>query len=191
MSSVLNDHNVLVFLQSQVCHVIWRLPFVLDKLNGETCRNITDNADQLISCVSTELPPNSSEHYNISTLKSRSFNSNGCSRWTDMAFPFTTVPSLQQILGKTRTYASMEGLYFEWCCVDEEWQENFQMCKANFYKLCGELCPFIEKQTTVMRLPQPCMLCYPDIVYRKSLNSSPPWIEACLKVTPEVLQKLV
>ena len=35
--------------------------------------------------------------------------------------------------------------------VDEEWKENFRMCKANFYKLCGELSPYIEKQTTLMR----------------------------------------
>ena len=34
--------------------------------------------------------------------------------------------------------------------VDEEWKENFRMCKVNFYKLCGELHPFIEKQTTVI-----------------------------------------
>ena len=37
--------------------------------------------------------------------------------------------------------------------VDEEWKENFRMCKANFYKLCGELRPYIEKQTTVMLSP--------------------------------------
>ena len=28
-------------------------------------------------------------------------------------------------------------------------------------------------------------------IYRKSLNKSPPWIEACLKLTPGVLQKFV
>ena len=37
--------------------------------NGETCSSITDNPDQLISSVSAQLPPNSSEHYNISTSK--------------------------------------------------------------------------------------------------------------------------
>ena len=42
--------------------------------------------------------------------------------------------------------------------VDEEWKENFRMCKANFYKLCGELRPFIEKQITVMRSLQSCYM---------------------------------
>ena len=37
--------------------------------------------------------------------------------------------------------------------VDEKWKENFRMCKVNFYKLCEELCPFIEKQTTFMCSP--------------------------------------
>lgn len=35
----------------------------------------------------------------------------------------------------------------------EEWKENFRMSKDNFYKLCGELRPFIERKVTNMRLP--------------------------------------
>ena len=35
----------------------------------------------------------------------------------------------------------------------EEWKENFRMDKDNFYKLCGELRPFIERKVTNMRLP--------------------------------------
>ena len=35
----------------------------------------------------------------------------------------------------------------------EEWKENFRMGKDNFYKLCGELRPFIERKVTNMRLP--------------------------------------
>ena len=34
-----------------------------------------------------------------------------------------------------------------------EWKENFRMGKDNFYKLCGELRPFIERKVTNMRLP--------------------------------------
>jgi hypothetical protein len=37
--------------------------------------------------------------------------------------------------------------------VEEEWKENFRMCKSNFYKLCGELQNFIQREETVMRLP--------------------------------------
>ena len=33
------------------------------------------------------------------------------------------------------------------------WKENFRMDKDNFYKLCGELRPFIERKVTNMRLP--------------------------------------
>ena len=35
----------------------------------------------------------------------------------------------------------------------EEWKENFRMGKDNFYKLCSELRPFIERKVTNMRLP--------------------------------------
>ena len=35
--------------------------------------------------------------------------------------------------------------------VDEEWKENFRLSKSSFFKLCDELRPHIEKQTTVMR----------------------------------------
>ena len=37
--------------------------------------------------------------------------------------------------------------------VPEEWKENFRMCKENFLKLCDELRPHIQKQTTNMRSP--------------------------------------
>ena len=37
--------------------------------------------------------------------------------------------------------------------ITEEWKENFRMGKDNFYKLCGELRPFIERKVTNMRLP--------------------------------------
>ena len=37
--------------------------------------------------------------------------------------------------------------------VDVEWKENFRMSKSSFLKLCDELRPHIEKQTTVMRSP--------------------------------------
>ena len=37
--------------------------------------------------------------------------------------------------------------------VAEEWKENFRMSKQNFYKLCDELRPYIEKQVTHMRSP--------------------------------------
>ena len=37
--------------------------------------------------------------------------------------------------------------------VAEEWKENFRMCKENFLKLCDELHPHIQKQTTSMRVP--------------------------------------
>ena len=37
--------------------------------------------------------------------------------------------------------------------VAEEWKENFRMCKDNFLKLCDELCPHIQKQTTSMKVP--------------------------------------
>jgi len=35
----------------------------------------------------------------------------------------------------------------------EEWRENFRMSKATFLKLCEELQPFIQKETTNMRSP--------------------------------------
>ena len=35
----------------------------------------------------------------------------------------------------------------------EEWKENFRMCKDNFYHLCDELRPFIQRKVTNMRLP--------------------------------------
>ena len=37
--------------------------------------------------------------------------------------------------------------------VAEEWRENFRMSKETFMKLCDELRPFLEKQTTAMRNP--------------------------------------
>ena len=37
--------------------------------------------------------------------------------------------------------------------MDEEWKENFRMSKPSFVKLCDELRPFIERQTTIMRSP--------------------------------------
>ena len=37
--------------------------------------------------------------------------------------------------------------------VEEEWRENFRMSKQNFYKLCDELRPHIQKKTTNMRSP--------------------------------------
>ena len=37
--------------------------------------------------------------------------------------------------------------------IAEEWKENFRMGKDNFYKLCGELRPFIERKVMNMRLP--------------------------------------
>ena len=33
----------------------------------------------------------------------------------------------------------------------KEWKENFRMCKANFFKLCNELRPFLQKKSTTMR----------------------------------------
>ena len=37
--------------------------------------------------------------------------------------------------------------------VPEEWRENFRMSKNTFYRLCQELQPFIQRQTTTMRSP--------------------------------------
>ena len=37
--------------------------------------------------------------------------------------------------------------------VQDEWKENFRMCKANFFKLCNELRPVIERTATNMREP--------------------------------------
>lgn len=37
--------------------------------------------------------------------------------------------------------------------VPEEWKENFRMCKENFFKLCAELRPYVERTTTGMRQP--------------------------------------
>ena len=37
--------------------------------------------------------------------------------------------------------------------VAEEWKENFRMSQQNFYKLCDELRPHIQKQVTNMRSP--------------------------------------
>lgn len=37
--------------------------------------------------------------------------------------------------------------------VAEEWKVNFRMSRVNFYKLCDELRPYIERQVTVMRSP--------------------------------------
>ena len=35
--------------------------------------------------------------------------------------------------------------------VAKEWKENFRTGKNNFFKLCDELCPFLEKKSTSMR----------------------------------------
>ena len=35
--------------------------------------------------------------------------------------------------------------------VAKEWKENFRMGKNNFFKLCDELNPFLEKKSTSMR----------------------------------------
>lgn len=37
--------------------------------------------------------------------------------------------------------------------VDEEWKENFRMCKASFMNLCSELREYIQLEETVMRAP--------------------------------------
>ena len=37
--------------------------------------------------------------------------------------------------------------------LDTEWKDNFRVSRANFYKLCEELRPYLQKQTTVMRSP--------------------------------------
>ena len=37
--------------------------------------------------------------------------------------------------------------------VDDEWKENFRMSKPNFMKLCDQLRPYIEKETTRFRKP--------------------------------------
>ena len=37
--------------------------------------------------------------------------------------------------------------------VAKEWKENFRMGKNNFFKLCDELRPFLEKKSTSMRHP--------------------------------------
>ena len=37
--------------------------------------------------------------------------------------------------------------------VRQEWKENFLMQRDTFFKLCSELRPFIERQTTNMRQP--------------------------------------
>lgn len=37
--------------------------------------------------------------------------------------------------------------------ISEEWKENFRMSKDSFYKLCEELRPYIQRQTTIMRSP--------------------------------------
>ena len=37
--------------------------------------------------------------------------------------------------------------------VNEEWKENFRMCKNNFLNLCSELRPYIQPEETVMRAP--------------------------------------
>ena len=35
----------------------------------------------------------------------------------------------------------------------EEWKENSRITKSSFSKLCDELCPYIQKKTTIMRSP--------------------------------------
>lgn len=47
--------------------------------------------------------------------------------------------------GRTTTW-----WYFVRDIVVDEWKENFRMSRENFYKLCNELCAFIEQKTTVM-----------------------------------------
>ena len=37
--------------------------------------------------------------------------------------------------------------------VRQEWKDNFRMHRDTFYKVCNELRPFIEQETTVMRKP--------------------------------------
>ena len=37
--------------------------------------------------------------------------------------------------------------------LPEEWKENFRMTKTSFYTVFDELRPFIQRQTTIMRLP--------------------------------------
>ena len=37
--------------------------------------------------------------------------------------------------------------------VPEEWKENFRMSKENFVRLCEQIRPFIEKESTHMREP--------------------------------------
>ena len=37
--------------------------------------------------------------------------------------------------------------------MEEEYKENFCMCKANFQKLCSQLRPFITQHKTNMRAP--------------------------------------
>ena len=77
--------------------------------NGDTCSSIIDNPDQLISCVSAELPPNDSQYNYVSTLKSHSFQSDGFVPWSDPSILCKMAQSLQELLGETRTYASMMG----------------------------------------------------------------------------------
>ena len=37
--------------------------------------------------------------------------------------------------------------------IEEEWKENFRMCRTNFNKLCSELHEYIQREETVMRSP--------------------------------------
>ena len=37
--------------------------------------------------------------------------------------------------------------------VEEEWKENFRMCRGNFINLCTELREYIQKEETIMRAP--------------------------------------
>ena len=37
--------------------------------------------------------------------------------------------------------------------IEEEWRENFRMCKRSLVKLAEELRPYIEGKETVMRFP--------------------------------------
>lgn len=52
--------------------------------------------------------------------------------------------------GRTRTWWDN---FVNDVVVPEEWRENFRMTKTSFLKLCEELRPHIQRQSTVMRSP--------------------------------------
>ena len=67
----------------------------------------------------------------------------------------------QEIMEKSvREKGVWEHVGLDWYVVEQfvnntvlakEWKENFRMCKANFFKLCNELRPFLQKKSTTMR----------------------------------------